>query len=94
MEKTELRDQFFAEMRNDPYVHMLTRHVADMWAEGYEQALRDHGLDEARVAESHCDRVDRAVEWLTEDTRRREVETLVALSRMGMNMDELKRLRG
>jgi hypothetical protein len=94
MEKTELREQFFAEVRSDPYAHMLTRHVTEMWAEGYEQALRDHGLDEQRVRESHRDRVDRAVEWLTEDRRRRDVESIIALSQLGVSLDELKRLRG
>lgn len=94
MEKTELREQFFAEVRLDPYTHMLVRHASEMWAEGYEQALRDHGLEDVRLRESHRDRVDRAVKWLTEDKRKREVEAIIALSAVGMSLDELKRLRG
>lgn len=83
MEKTELRAQFFADSRADPYLHAVSHHVACAWADGYEQALRDHGLDKERLRESHSDRVARAVEWLTDSRRRAQVEALVAFAALG-----------
>ncbi len=94
MDRTELREQFFAEVRSDPYVAMILRHLEEAWAMGYEQALVDHGLDEARYRETHSDRVDRAIEWMTDDRRKREVEAVIALSQLARNGDELKRLLG
>lgn len=83
MERTELREQFFADVRRDPYAHMVTHLVSDAWANGYEQALRDHGLDEARARETHGDRVDRAIEWLTDARRKSYAQAIVALAEVG-----------
>lgn len=80
MERTELRKAFFAEQRRDPYLSVVTHHVANAWVAGYEQALRDHGLD---AGETHGDRVEKALEWLTEASRRSQVDVLVALAELG-----------
>ena len=41
MERTELREQFFAEVKRDPWSAATMHLYADGWALGYEQALRD-----------------------------------------------------
>lgn len=77
MEETELREQFFAEATNDPWAHMATRMYGDAWADGYEQALRDHGLaDRPR----HRDLFARAMEYLTEQRQKSEAQMVVAMA--------------
>lgn len=86
MEKTELREQFFAEAKTDPYTHAVTHHMANAWAEGYEQALRDNGLDEARLRESHSDRVNRALEWMTDARQKAQAQAIIAFAELGKLM--------
>jgi hypothetical protein len=80
MEKTEFREAFFAEAKTDPYTHMVTHHVASAWADGYEQALRDHGLDEARQQQTHNERFEMALEWLTDAKRKSQAQAIMALA--------------
>jgi len=40
MERTELREDFFKQVKEDPYMHMITRLCGNMWAEGYRQAQK------------------------------------------------------
>lgn len=87
MERTELRESFFAEVRRDPYAHMLTTLFTDMWAEGYKQAERDLRADpDALDRYSHSDLRDRAAEWLT-DSRRR-TEAVIAMAQIGSMLPE------
>lgn len=83
MEKTELRDQFFAEAKTDPYTKAVTHMMADAWAMGYEQALRDHELHEARHRETHSDRFNRALEWMTDARQKAQAEMVVAMGSLG-----------
>jgi hypothetical protein len=83
MERTELREAFFAETKIDPYAHMIAHMVSDAWAYGYEEALRDHGLTEEGLRERHSDRVDRAVEWMTGEKRKAEAEMIIAMASLG-----------
>lgn len=83
MKRTELREEFFAAYRTDPYVHAVTHHVASAWVDGYDQALRDHGLTDERLRKSHSERFEDAIEWLTEDRRKAQVQQIVALAELG-----------
>lgn len=94
MERTELREAFFADVRRDPYAHMVTHLVADAWANGYEQALRDHGLEEARRKETHGDRHHRAVEWLTDARNKAQAQALIAFAEVGKLLGEPRLPRG
>jgi hypothetical protein len=80
MERTDLRADFFAAASLDPYLHQVTHHVASAWANGYEQALRDHGLTDGRT---HSERHEMALEWLTEMSRKSQAAALVALAELG-----------
>lgn len=92
MDRTELREQFFAEAQRDPYLHAVTHHVAEAWAMGYEQALRDHGLDEALMREPHSERRERALEWLTDAKRESQAQALIAFASLGrLTTDEQTR---
>lgn len=83
MERTELREAFFAETRNDPYAHMIATMYADAWADGYEQALRDNDLTEQRLSKTYADRRTEAFERLTDARREAEVKMVVALAETG-----------
>lgn len=83
MERTEFREQFFRETRTDPYAAMVARLCAQMWAEGYEQALREHGLEEARLRRPFADRMDDAMEFITERSRREQAQAVIALASLG-----------
>jgi hypothetical protein len=86
MEKTELREQFFAEAKTDPFTHMLTHHMANAWAMGYEEALRDHGLTEERLRYSHSDRVEKAIEWITESNKKAQAKVLIAFAEIAKTL--------
>jgi hypothetical protein len=88
MEKTELREQFFAAARSDPYVHAVMNHAANAWAEGYEQALRDNGLTEQRLRESHHDRVNRALDWMTDARNKAQAQAIIAFAEIGKLMPQ------
>lgn len=76
MERTELRDAFFAEVHRDPYAHMLAYLYADVWADAYEQAIRD--AVEAVAAECSADEAN----VIASDGRRMSVpKELVDLGR-------------
>jgi hypothetical protein len=83
MERTELREEFFAEVKNDPYTHAVTHHTATAWAMGYEQALLDNGLHEQRGRQTHSDRIDMALEWLTDARRKSQAQAIIALAYLG-----------
>lgn len=83
MERTELREAFFAEAKTDPYAHQIIHIAANSWAEGYEQALRDHGLDDARLRRPFSDRVDDALEFLTDRNRTAQAQALIAFASLG-----------
>lgn len=83
VEKTELREEFFAEANADPYTHAITHHMANAWAMGYEQALRDHGLNEARLRKSHSERIQMAIEWMTDERQKAQAQALIAFASLG-----------
>src|SRR5438045_1856692 len=83
MERTELREHFFAAAKTDPFTHTVTHHMANVWAMGYEQALRDNGLTEQRLRKSHSDRVNMALEWLTDARQKAQAEAIVAFAELG-----------
>jgi hypothetical protein len=77
-----MREEFFANAKRDPYTHAVLHYVANAWAHGYEQALRDHGGG-VPVSQSHNDRFEMALAWLTEDRRQFEAEMIIALASLG-----------
>jgi hypothetical protein len=83
MERTELREQFFAETQRDPYTRMILHYVANAWADGYEQALRDNGLTEQKLRKSHTERVNDAVEHLTEQSKQAQAQAIIAMAAVG-----------
>lgn len=92
MERTELRDQFFAEVHRDPYAHMLFKSYVRAWADGYEQALRDHGLTEARLSKSFSERENDAAEFLTEANKKASAQALIAMAQIGPLLSPLPAL--
>lgn len=103
MERTELREAFFAETRRDPYAHMIAHMAARSWAHGYEQALRDVAVlaeavggsaaavaaDDLRHAKTFSERMDDAIKALT-DGRDEHAKTLIALAQTGLDLDRLR----
>lgn len=97
MERTELRGHLAALNALDPWTRMVQHAVADAWVQGYEQAMREAiaelKADAAPVAAGTVDRLlhsrswpDRrhaALEHLTDERRRSEVEAIVALACLG-----------
>jgi HEPN domain-containing protein len=83
VDRTELREAFFAEVHTDPWTHALTDLYARAWVEGYEQALRDNGLTGERLRKSYSERRGEAVEYLTDRKRQAEAEFLVAMAGLG-----------
>lgn len=81
MERTELREAFFAETRSDPYAHMVTHLAAQMWALGYEEALRDSGLTD--VSKTFNDRMNDAIAFITNLNREEQARALIALAEIG-----------
>lgn len=100
MPEPNLRREFVAEIRRDPYAAMITSLYGDAWAKGYYQALRDalyvlqdHPDADAKVREllyedSHSDRCERAIEWATNERRRSEAQLLVALAAVGPTLQK------
>lgn len=88
IERTELREQFFAEAKTDPWTHMISTLAAQAWADGYEKALKDNGLDEARLRRTHRERVNAALEEMTSEKNKAQAETIMALSSLGKITDE------
>jgi hypothetical protein len=82
MERTEHREQFFAEVRNDPYAHMLTQMLADVWVEGYQQALRDVGDPDQKPFR---ERRYQALAWLTSREDEARAETVIAMAALAPN---------
>jgi len=91
MERTELREEFFADAKTDPWLHALTHHMANAWANGYEQALRDHGLTDERLREPHSERVEMALEWMTDARHKSQAQMLVAMANVGKLLPETLR---
>lgn len=93
MERTVLREAFFAETHRDPFAHMVTRMYAQAWADGYEQALRDAAdalgpggrvvVEDMRLRKSFSERQDDAVERLTSDKREAEARMVIAMADFG-----------
>jgi hypothetical protein len=80
VKRTELREQFFAEARADPWTHMLAKMLADMWAEGYREAIRDRGeVDERSFKYRH----DQALKWMTDMQRKSEAQFVIAMAAAG-----------
>jgi hypothetical protein len=77
------RELLAAEVRLDPYTHMLTTMYAEAWALGYEQALRDHDLTDARLSQSHGDRVDRAIRYVIDERHEAEAKAMIAMAQVG-----------
>jgi hypothetical protein len=84
MNKTDLRDAFFEEVKSDPYAHMITRMCANMWAYGYRQAQRDNNVLED---ESFDDIYHNAIEWITHDKKKAEVEAIIAMAQIGSQLN-------
>jgi len=91
MERTELREQFFAEVHRDPYAHLILHHVAEAWVDGYEQAMRDSvrvlavpcGHDEANVvgADGNHARAPQAlIDLIDEPYRERHAQAIARLT--------------
>ena len=83
MERTELREQFFAEVHRDPYAHLILHHVAEAWVDGYEQALRDNGLTDEWFRKSRRDHHQNAIDRLTADRNKAAAEAIIALADIG-----------
>jgi len=88
MERTELREQFFAEAKDDPWTHAFLYRMAESWAMGYEEALRDHGLTDARLRKSHSDRVKMALEWMTDSRQKAQAEAAIAFANLAKLMPD------
>lgn len=85
MERTELREAFFAEVARDPWLAFFNKLIAEYWTYGYEAAmseLHERGLIPGEVAhgESFSDRAVKAQEWLTEKQRKSEMDAQVAMA--------------
>jgi hypothetical protein len=94
MERTDLRDGFFAEIHRDPFAHLISRICSDMWVEGYEQALRDVAqvlADEGMVRSAALvgdalhlkDRSSRqrdAMAWMTDRKHEAEAQMMIAMA--------------
>lgn len=81
----ELR-AFFAEVRADPYGHLLVRHALDCWCAGYEAAIRradKDGLAEATEEFRRGDLLRKAEEWLSEQRQESERQLVIALAQLG-----------
>lgn len=79
MEKTELREAFFEEAKNDPWLHTLQRMWADAWVQGYEEAFRRMGL------QNHVGRYELlhdAIEDLTSRQKKLEAEYLISIANL------------
>jgi hypothetical protein len=83
MERTELREQFFDEVKKDPYAHMITRLVSDMWVEGYRQAMQEtNNMD--LYHEQGYDRLrHKALEWLTDSRKKAQADMVIAMAQIG-----------
>lgn len=96
MERTELREAFFAETHRDPYTHMVAKLYADAWADGYEQALRDAAqqvdaeaakqLTDMRLRKTHLDRRNDAIEKATDTRAQAEAQMIVAMAAVGFRL--------
>ena len=98
MERTELREEFFKLIREDPYLAVVERTWARAWVDGYEQALRDvvvlvdppreaHEIEEFSYSKTYGERLEDARAFLT-DTRSR-AEEIVALAMLGSKMEKM-----
>jgi hypothetical protein len=93
MDRTPLREAFFAEAKTDPYLHLIQHMLADAWARGYRRALTDAtaavaGDPHAGTGwQSFSDLRRRALGELTEDAD--EASRVVALAKLGgrLNVD-------
>lgn len=83
-----LRETFIAEVRKDPYAHMILFQFADAWADGYEQALRDHNMTEARLRKTYSDRRNEAVEHLTNRSNEAKMRAMIAFAEIGRLLHE------
>lgn len=90
MERTDLREQFFAEVRNDPYASAVLHHVAGAWVDGYEQALRDHGMTDEWLRKPYSQRLQDAVEHLTHRRNKAAAEAIIAFAELGRLLGPLK----
>jgi hypothetical protein len=98
MERTPLREEFFRRANDDPYLSLVQKFWAEAWVAGYERALRDaitevaypresNEIEEFRHSKSHRERINMALEDLTED--RRQAEEAVSLAMIGTKMERL-----
>ena len=98
MERTPLREEFFRQAYDDPYLAVIQKTWARAWVEGYERALRElaesipykrerEGVLDFLHAKSFSERLDDAIEYLTGEARR--AEELVALAIMGTYFEKL-----
>lgn len=97
MERTEHREQFFAEVHRDPYTYRVTHMWADAFVQGQEVAtkafvaqLKAAGEERAAMdtwdhwhAKSWSERRTEALEFLTDRARKSEAELLAALAAQG-----------
>lgn len=99
MERTDLREQFFAETLHDPYAHMVAELSSRAWAMGYDQALRDAAaqlaerglagqsiLDRFRTAKDFHDRCRDGIEYLTDQRRKAEAQAIIAMAAVGKRL--------
>ncbi len=88
---------FIQAVRDDPWSHAIAYRVADSWANGYAQALRDiykatknQEVGERLAALDHGLLVSEGYAQMTEASRRAEQELTLALAAMGpLNMKTL-----
>lgn len=99
MERTELREQFFAEALRNPYMQMVEHLYAQAWADGYREALREAAeeLDEVgtygsvvveRLRHRHtlAELEQKGIARATEEGRKAEAEKIVALGQIGAKL--------
>lgn len=76
MERT-LREGFFAEVKQDPYAHMMFKMHLRAWVLGYECALKLAGLP---LEISYDEMEELAAEQLTEEQKRGDAAAIIAMA--------------
>jgi hypothetical protein len=83
MERTPLREAFFAEIRKDPYAWQCMKLYTEGWVAGYKQALKDWGDADVMPHDvtDTDDLNERAFAYLTASKRR--VENIIDVAALG-----------
>lgn len=87
MDKTDLREDFFKDVRTDPYAHMITDLCANMWVEGYRQACINLRSPDEYHRQGYTKLRDKAIEWMTDFKQKRLAEAIIAFAEIGKKLD-------